>query len=245
MEKFFDAVDTKSLTNTELSILEHFKSHISEIGVLSLDELSDRLYVSNASITRFCKKLGFSGFNEFKFKIRNYILDDSVLNQYTSLMSHKISVLTDFIDSVNQETITQIRDLILKSKYFYVYGRNFSSLPAKYLADILNTMDIRCILIDWIDFLSSLSPSFPSYTLLMLFVNNAEKNIYLPIIENCRKHNVNIVWISNSNIDQALLDSNDIYINTNEFGAELYNTHFKMNSFVMAQIIIESLLRKN
>ena len=116
-----------------------------------------------------------------------------------------------------------------------------SSLPAKYLQSMLNTMDIPCIYIDWIDFLSALSKSFPDNAVLFIFTNYGDKSIYEPIVKQCRERHTKIIWISSTNLDSSLLNSNDIYISTHEVKLESPPLLTKLTSFLLVQFIIEYL----
>lgn len=116
-----------------------------------------------------------------------------------------------------------------------------SSLPAKYLQSMLNTMDIPCIYIDWIDFLSALSKSFPDNAVLFIFTNYGDKSIYAPIVKQCHERHVKIIWISSTDLDSSLLNSNDIYISTHEVELESPPLLTKLTSFLLVQFIIEYL----
>lgn len=64
-----DAV-IKSLSDSELSILRFVYEHIQEVLDMSIHEVSKQVSYSSTTILRFCKKLGFSGFAEFKYALR-------------------------------------------------------------------------------------------------------------------------------------------------------------------------------
>lgn len=51
-------------TSSENQIAEYLRDHSKEVLEMSLDELSNALYVSKSTIIRFCKKLGFNGHKE-------------------------------------------------------------------------------------------------------------------------------------------------------------------------------------
>ena len=59
------------LSANELSILEYIYEHYDEVIHMSIRELSITVSYSSATILRFCKKLGLSGFSELKYVLRN------------------------------------------------------------------------------------------------------------------------------------------------------------------------------
>lgn len=60
----------KSLSNHELNILKYVYAHTGEILDMSIHEMAREVSYSTATILRFCKKLGYSGFAEFKYALR-------------------------------------------------------------------------------------------------------------------------------------------------------------------------------
>lgn len=61
--------DGRKLTSTEQQIASFIKNYPRLVINLSLEELSQECYVSQASIIRFCKKLGAKGFADFKIQL--------------------------------------------------------------------------------------------------------------------------------------------------------------------------------
>lgn len=64
-----DAV-IKSLSNNELNVLKYVYEHSDEVLDMSIQTLATQTSYSSATILRFCKKLGYSGFAEFKYALR-------------------------------------------------------------------------------------------------------------------------------------------------------------------------------
>ncbi len=67
------------LSVNELSILEYIYEHSEEVIQMSIRELSMAVSYSSATILRFCKKLGLSGFSELKFLLK-YEIEASQTN---------------------------------------------------------------------------------------------------------------------------------------------------------------------
>ena len=232
------------LTDTELLICDYFNEKINMLSHLSINDIASNLYVSPSSIVRFCQKAGFKGFNEFKYYLKNRNTYDYRNNGPWKVIQHNISIIKDLLDNLNEEDIFKICDLIENCSSFYVYGRNMSSLPARYMHSMMTTMDIPCILIDWIDFLAGLSHTFNENTLLIMFTNYASLLNYDSIINECRKNNVKIVWITSNEIDKRLVNEQDIYIYTNEDKLRDINLRTKLSSFTIIQLITEVLIQR-
>ena len=57
----------KSLSNNELNILKFVYEHGEDVPDMSIQALASQVCYSSATILRFCKKLGYSGFAELKY----------------------------------------------------------------------------------------------------------------------------------------------------------------------------------
>ena len=60
-----------SLSNNELNILKYVYEHGDAIVDMNIREFSAQVSYSSATILRFCRKLGYSGFAEFKYQLRH------------------------------------------------------------------------------------------------------------------------------------------------------------------------------
>ncbi|MGN0372400.1 MAG: MurR/RpiR family transcriptional regulator [Enterocloster sp.] len=65
-----DAV-IKSLSSNELNILKFVYEHGEDILNMSIKEFSSQVSYSTSTVLRFCRKLGYSGFAEFKYMLRS------------------------------------------------------------------------------------------------------------------------------------------------------------------------------
>lgn len=100
---------------------------------LSSKSVAGRLYVSEASLSRFAKKCGYKGYREFIFNYEqggttaNYPTTGSqlklVLNDYQELLNKSYSLL-------DEVQIARVAGLLAKKKRIYVYGKGSSGLVA-------------------------------------------------------------------------------------------------------------------
>lgn len=148
MKTFLNQINSSNFTENDKMILDYFIQHKNHLPYLSLSDICKDLYLSNATIVRFCQKLGFKGFNELKFTLRNELHSSSDFSNSWKILQRRTAVLKDFIDNIDAVKIKDICSEIMRNKSIYIYGRNMSSLPAKYLYSMLNSMDIPCIHID-------------------------------------------------------------------------------------------------
>ena len=99
----------------------------------SIRAMKERLYVSEASLSRFAKKLGFRGYREFIYQYqqafenlndRISISSQTVLNRYNDLLRRSSAI-------VNEEQIKRICRMIGEAKRVLVVGIGSSGLAAE------------------------------------------------------------------------------------------------------------------
>ncbi|MBO0488163.1 MurR/RpiR family transcriptional regulator [Vagococcus fluvialis] len=123
----------------EQSIATFFLNEPESLQKLSARKISKKIFVAPSTITRFCKKIGYSGYNEFK---------EAYVSEYSYLQSHfkkinpnrpfemkespwrianKISqlyteTLSDTLDIQDYELLEKAVNLLNNSKKIYIYS---------------------------------------------------------------------------------------------------------------------------
>ncbi|WP_236712715.1 MurR/RpiR family transcriptional regulator [Peribacillus muralis] len=60
-------------TKTEEELAKYILQHPEEVSQLTISQIAKKLHISAATITRFCQKLAFSVFNEFKHELKRFV----------------------------------------------------------------------------------------------------------------------------------------------------------------------------
>lgn len=139
---FIDTCRENTLNYTiAITILQNLKS----VPNMSVNKLSDLCYTSPAAISRFCKKLGYSGFPDFK----NH-LEISISNHNNGFLKPKglnhnhnrndiLNIMHDEIDSelelakesLDLKIVDRVIDLIYSNSNICCFGTLFSQLIAQ------------------------------------------------------------------------------------------------------------------
>lgn len=122
----------ENFTNVEKTIADYFMSNKHK-GDFSSKIITKKLFVSEASLSRFAQKLGFRGYREFVYKYEESFMEESkkipygfqdVLNTYHQL-------LRQMVDYVDEKKIKDISNLISTAKYVLVLGVGSSGFVAR------------------------------------------------------------------------------------------------------------------
>lgn len=126
---------TPELNETDMIIYKYVMSHLDTLKKLTIRELSVVTHTSTASILRFCKKFGVSGYSEFKIKLLSYIQTQKYhsANTYTSDFENElINFLTRAKDDSYQHKIDEAVELLLEKELIVFIGVGSSNIVAEY-----------------------------------------------------------------------------------------------------------------
>ncbi|MFI3238279.1 MAG: MurR/RpiR family transcriptional regulator [Lachnospiraceae bacterium] len=123
------------LTTVEKEIADFF-IHNTQVVSLSGKNISQLLYVSEASLSRFAKKCGFSGFREFVYNYKKeFDKASGGASELTAYITDLYSgILNKFTAKITEEQLSEVFRLFSEKDKVYVYGIGSSGLAAKEFA---------------------------------------------------------------------------------------------------------------
>lgn len=176
-----------SFTKKEMIIYNILQKNPDLILRGSITSLSKDYKVSQSTITRFCQKIGYDGFNEFKFDVfrsekQGYDIENdlSVIESYCKLLH----ILEENID---HELLVKTAKDIVDSDTIYVTGSHKSSLSAQMMKYNLFKVNKKAVFLAS-DELHELPHIITKNDLLLVFTNQGNglrtKNQYQEEKEN-------------------------------------------------------------
>lgn len=103
-----------SLTKNELKACELICKDLKQVQTFSLTELSNNIKISKTTILRFCQKLGYSGYTEFKYDCVKYVNSLSNVESRVSQNKEKIiNIENIFMDTIKLFHYTLSEDVLI------------------------------------------------------------------------------------------------------------------------------------
>jgi len=128
------------LTKSELAVYNQIYNNPHLIEKSSILDLEKHIQVSKSAILRLCKKIGYSGYSEFRFDVIRYGHSKAVLNSQlegqrllVSISNLYSSAISNISAAVSEEDILKLAGLIKKAGRIFAVGFGKSGLLAQKL----------------------------------------------------------------------------------------------------------------
>ena len=141
------------LTGAEKKIADYVMLHQQECQFMSISQLSEEAEVAEATVSRFCRRLGYSGYNAFKLALAGsaggrtmtnplsgeVIPEDSVSDMCRKLYTNHVDALTQTLELVRPEAVLEAAELLLRSDKVLCMGQGGSMILAQEAAHLFST----------------------------------------------------------------------------------------------------------
>lgn len=135
-----------TLTKSGKKLADYVFSHTAETQYLSISSLAENCKVSEATITRFCRGLGLSGYNAFKLALAQsdrttdlgdsgnstepISSDDSICTIAEKVHSANILSLNETLELLDFQAIETAISILSRSRHIYCFGQGGSMIMA-------------------------------------------------------------------------------------------------------------------
>ncbi|MFD3257063.1 MurR/RpiR family transcriptional regulator [Paenibacillus lentus] len=142
----FTSIHSKynNLTNTEKKVADYVLENATRVVYMSITDLADACNVGESSIFRFCKSLSYKGYQEFKIALAHsttveneipqltdqVLMDDSIDQVASKVLSSNISALNETFKLLNIEKIDQAIDCFISAERILFFGVGSSLITA-------------------------------------------------------------------------------------------------------------------
>lgn len=118
-------------TKNDYYIYDKCKKFTHTFATKSITELTKDNGISQAALTRFAQKLGFSGFNEFQFALALQLKENTKENQKQTRAQTYGNILEKTEETVQVSQLKQIAKMITDAQHIYTTGYSIASIPAR------------------------------------------------------------------------------------------------------------------
>ncbi len=190
------------LTNIEKTILIYLIENINVCANKSIREISKKLYTSPSTIIRLSKKLGYSGFVELMYSLKNKLLIKSADISYTSTNRPALY-------SVNYEDAVCDFLKCIQNGNILISGEGFSEIVSKYIYMKLLVLGKKIILSTFIDFDILFDNHVENIDSIILISKSGEGTHCVNSCQHAKERKLKIISFT-GNINSTLAKNSDI-----------------------------------
>lgn len=197
------------LTKKEQLIAQYILNDPQRIIQFGVDGLVKETRTSKSAFIRFCKKLGYDGYSEFRFAISREILGTTDETHSSSFISMVSSSYIEFIQQLNTcitvQEVQTFSQTILKAKRVKIFAMNRTALSAEHLRMRMGKIGLDAEIIDDTVTMKDIAEYLQKDDLCIIYSIKLLDISYKEIINILASHQCSIVCVtmtpSNANLD--------------------------------------------
>ena len=192
----FDLEKVQSLNDLEMIVYQYILEHMDQIPKLTIRELSAQCHVSTSTILRFCAKMGFNGFSELKYAVKNERSKGNNFEDYYASAVHVDSFLKKINQGTYQETIQPAVDLIVSARHVAFTGIGTSGVLGNYGSRYFSNIGINSYSVD--DPFTPIPFRGLDSTLAIVLSVSGETSEVIKMLSDFKRSNATVLSITNN-----------------------------------------------
>lgn len=137
-----------ALTKSEKKIADYLLTIKEKTIYSTMNDIKEATQVGDATIVRFCQKLGFSGFADLKIEIAKEDFSRSQTDEKETFYDEVLSGLFDALNStrqlINESALEKSISTIANARHLYVFGVGSSGNTSMNLENMFLRVGVHC-----------------------------------------------------------------------------------------------------
>lgn len=226
------------LTEAEKRVCNYIFENIDEIKDININELAKKMFTSKTVVINMSKKLGFAGFVELKYYLKNN--DNSKKSNKNKSDIFKIIEMNKNL--INTETIKSASKKIINANTVYIAARGTSKTCALHLSRLLLIIGIKCILIDDYNLLTLAAKKVDKRELFVLISLSGETAKILETAKIVKSRQAKIISITSfTHNSLAKLSDINLYVASDSFDTSDNDDNSRIGIFILIEILFDSI----
>lgn len=136
----------ENFTTLEKNIADFFINNVDKDEDFSAINISKKLHVSEATLTRFSKKCGYTGYREFIYTYKTNISEQPKKHRQTTekVLSDYDEILGKSYSLIDEEQMEHIVQYVIDAERVYFYGIGSSGLAALEMKSRFMRLGLHC-----------------------------------------------------------------------------------------------------
>ncbi|WP_085829868.1 MurR/RpiR family transcriptional regulator [Collinsella vaginalis] len=199
--------ENRGLSATERVIARYVMEHPEECSRISSRELARRTYTSATAVLRFCRKLGYANYGDFKVNIvfalksvsftNTMIVDgESALGAMSKIASLETQIIEETRRAVSPAVLEAVSDALAACRYVDMIANDANAEMARYASHNLFYMGKICTIYDDLDKMTFLALNPPDMHMAFVISKSGRDRSILTAARLLRSSGVEVVALT-------------------------------------------------
>ncbi|AVK64172.1 MurR/RpiR family transcriptional regulator [Lactobacillus sp. CBA3606] len=207
----------ETLTRSEKKVADYVLKVGSQLMYATMSDIKMATKVGDATIIRFCQKLGFSGFSDFKIEIAKEDFTQKEQTRpadyYDDINRHLQDALTATAQLIDPNRLNQAIDLLSQAKSIYIFGVGGSAQVSESFASILLRVGVQATPVSDPHIQAQVASLFKSTDLVIgLSLTGRTKDTY-DALKIAKNNQAKVIAITN-NLNSPVAQLGDVVLQT-------------------------------
>ena len=238
-----------SATKKEKILIDRLKELDGNVIIhMSITELANKIDIAEATILRFCKKIGYKGYQDFKIALSQDVAFRKVEmnNSLIEKSFNKITSGLEFtINNLDSSMIKEVTKSILHAKKICVFGIGNSYVPTMYFYNALVKKGVNIWVSSDSHIRNMLAVNLTKDDFVILLSSSGKTTEMINLAKICKKTNTPIAVITNQSTSELASYASYLFLSStkdNEYnGAEAYS--IVSQTFIL-DVLVQNILKK-
>lgn len=214
------------VTKSDKILIEYIKNNIKDVFYKPISQISKESNIGEATITRFSKKMGFNGLQDFKVTLAQEISslsknkniinsnienNEPVVDTAKKLLISNINTLESTVDIINGQDIHKSSQLIINAKRIYFVGIGYSGIIAQDSNYKFMRIGLNCVSFDSSHTMIMMASIMEKGDLLIAISHSGETDEIIKTVKLAKENEVDVISITKKK-ESSLKDISDIHL---------------------------------
>ena len=214
------------VTKSDKILIEYIKINMKDDFYKPISQIAKESNIGEATITRFSKKMGFNGLQDFKVTLAQEISslsknkniinsnienNEPVVDTAKKLLISNINTLESTVDIINGQDIHKSSQLIINAKRIYFVGIGYSGIIAQDSNYKFMRIGLNCVSFDSSHTMIMMASIMEKGDLLIAISHSGETDEIIKTVKLAKENEVDVISITKKK-ESSLKDISDIHL---------------------------------
>ena len=231
----------ESLTESEKRVFSYIYSNQAQTARMNIQAVANAAAVSKTVVINTCQKLGFEGFSDLKYHLKNQTSSENNHSPVSpsQLQSQIIDQVKRTISLANMDIFQKAARCIVEAKTTYIVGRGTSKAVASYLEHMFLILGIKCINLQDYNLISTVVEHIDVNEALIVVSLSGETSKALEVARIAKARNAAVISVTGFSMNTlSRIADIQLYCAADHVNTKSSDTNSRIGLFVVSDLLM-------